>query len=70
MTDNLITQRLQKYFTEKLATAATDKSHMDIDLETNADGHQLQDIIKKQTLEETKNIHRNNSIALRTLLAE
>ena len=37
VTDNLIRQRLKKYSTEKLATADTEESHMDIDSETTAD---------------------------------
>ena len=56
VTDNLITQRLQKYSTEKLATAATEDAQMEIDLEISAYRLQIQDLIKKQTLEETKNI--------------
>ena len=54
MTDNLISQRLQKYSTEKIATESTVGSQMEIDTETTADRSQLQYLIKKQILEETK----------------
>ena len=50
-------QCLQKYYTEKLATSATEGTQMDIDPETTTDKRQLQELIKKQTLEETKNLH-------------
>ena len=46
VTDNLTTKRLHKYSTEKLATAATEDSHMEIDSETTTDRLQLQDLIK------------------------
>ena len=46
----MITQRLQRYSTDNLATEATEDSHMYIDLDTTSDQHQLQDIINKQTL--------------------
>ena len=54
VTDNLITQRLQRYSIEKISTEATEDSHMEIYLDTTADQRQLQYIIKKQALEETK----------------
>ena len=56
MTDNLILQLLQKYSTEKLAKTATEDAHMDIDSDNTADRRQLKDLIKKQTLEDTKDI--------------
>ena len=56
VTDNLTTQRLQEYSTEKVATATTEDFQMDIDLETTTDRCYLQYLIKKQTLEETKNL--------------
>ena len=57
VTDNLITQRLQKNSKDKLATVATQEAHMDIHLESAIDIFPLRYLIKKQTLEETKNIH-------------
>ena len=45
VTDNLITQWLQKYSTEKLDTSSTEDVHMEIDIETTDDRLQLQDII-------------------------
>ena len=56
VTDNLITQHQQKYITEKLATAATKEAQMDIDLKTTYYRYHIQDLIKKETLEKTKNI--------------
>ena len=53
---NLILQLLQKYSTEKLAKTATEDVHMDIDSDKTSDRRQLQDLIKKQTLEDTKDI--------------
>ena len=67
VTDNLITHRLQKYPTEKLATAATEDAHMDIDSETTADRRQLQDFIKNKPWGITKSFV-SNSIASNTLL--
>ena len=57
VTYNLIMKRLKIHSTEKLSTSATEDAHIDIDSETTADILQLQDLIIKQTLEETKNIH-------------
>ena len=45
VTDNLITQRLQKYSTEKLAAAATEDIQMEIDSKTTENRRHLQDII-------------------------
>ena len=56
VTDNLITQHQQKYITEKLATAATKEAQMDIDFKTTYYRYHIQDLIKKETLEKTKNI--------------
>ena len=44
-TDNMITQLLPKYSTDRLATAATENAQMEIDSETNDDRRQLQNII-------------------------
>ena len=62
-------QRLQKYSTEKLATAATEGAQMEIDSKTTADRCHLQDHIKKQISEITK-IFFCNLIALKTLLTQ
>ena len=62
-------QRLQKNSTKKIATEATEKSQMKINLDTTDDQRQIQNIIRKQTLEETK-IFTKNSIALKTLLTQ
>ena len=45
VTDNLITQRLQKYSTEKLATSSAEDAQMENNSETTDDRRQLQDII-------------------------
>ena len=64
VTDNLITQHLHKYSNEKLATADTEESQMEIDSETTTDRRQLHSLIFNTNLEK---IFVGNSIALRTL---
>ena len=62
----MITHPLQEYSTENLDTAATEYDYMSFDLETTANRHQLQDIIKKNPWKRSK-ISVNNSIALNIL---